>query len=239
MLLGQTVAQPCSRAHTVGNDARKAVADGWPVENVIASDLRPGEESVLFARVPSYRYLDFWKYGHLLFRSTPDTFPAAFIPGDAFDPNFIAPPYDPFASIEEVPDFSRPLPSLRDLTSLKQLRGRIDAIHASSFFHLFPEEKQRELALITASLLSPEPGSVIFGQHVSKPEKGFRDEAGETYKMFCHSPESWKDLWESVFKEKGDIIVDATLQEVRRVDLLPKNDQNSKFWAMNWSITRK
>ena len=27
---------------TVGNDVRKAVLDGWPVENVIASDLRKG-----------------------------------------------------------------------------------------------------------------------------------------------------------------------------------------------------
>lgn len=28
---------------TVGNDARKAVADGFPVENVVCSDLERGE----------------------------------------------------------------------------------------------------------------------------------------------------------------------------------------------------
>lgn len=27
---------------TVGNDTRKAVVDGWPAENVVASDLREG-----------------------------------------------------------------------------------------------------------------------------------------------------------------------------------------------------
>ena len=27
----------------VGNDVRKAVADGFPVENVVATDIHPGE----------------------------------------------------------------------------------------------------------------------------------------------------------------------------------------------------
>lgn len=27
----------------VGNDVRKAVVDGWPVQNVIASDIQPGQ----------------------------------------------------------------------------------------------------------------------------------------------------------------------------------------------------
>lgn len=29
-------------SHSVGNDARKAVLDGWPVQNVVASDLSKG-----------------------------------------------------------------------------------------------------------------------------------------------------------------------------------------------------
>lgn len=33
-----------ARMHcAVGNDIRKVVLDGWPVENVIASDLNPGK----------------------------------------------------------------------------------------------------------------------------------------------------------------------------------------------------
>lgn len=56
----------------VGNDARKAVADGWPAERVYASDLRP----------------EFWDIGQKLFR-----LPSAirFIPADLFDGESLAP----------------------------------------------------------------------------------------------------------------------------------------------------
>ena len=66
-----------------------------------------------------------------------------------------------------------------------------------------------------ASLLRPEAGSVIFGQHGARPVKGSRVEGlpqatldkaeaeGKSlseFRMFCHSPESWRKLWvEDVF----------------------------------------
>jgi len=34
---------------------------------------------------------EFWEYGHELFKSTSETFPAAFISGDALDPALIEP----------------------------------------------------------------------------------------------------------------------------------------------------
>ncbi|RPD77757.1 hypothetical protein L226DRAFT_600530 [Lentinus tigrinus ALCF2SS1-7] len=57
-----------------GNDVRKAVLDGYPVQNVIASDL----------------HSQFWELGHEMFRSTESTFPARFVTGDVFDPSFLA-----------------------------------------------------------------------------------------------------------------------------------------------------
>ena len=68
----------------------------------------------------------------------------------------------------------------------------------SSIFHLFPEESQLLLAKIVSSLLSPEKGSVIFGQHVGMRVKGLKDEVMYNGpNMFCHSPESWgrRCLW--------------------------------------------
>ncbi|THH01510.1 hypothetical protein EW026_g1203 [Hermanssonia centrifuga] len=94
----------------VGNDVRKAVADGFPINQTIASDLEPG----------------FWKIGHNLFKSTPETFPVPFIQGDAFDSAFLAPA--PVST--SLPD--GPVPSLSSLTSLTPLAGRISVIHASS-----------------------------------------------------------------------------------------------------------
>ncbi|PPQ90998.1 hypothetical protein CVT25_013923 [Psilocybe cyanescens] len=205
-----------------GNDTRKAVVDGWPVENVIASDLRQG----------------FWDAGHELFKSTPASFPAAFIPGDIFESSMLD-TSDSAADANQQP--IRPLSSLASLTPLKH---QISAIHASSFFHLFYEERQLELAKRLASLLLPERGSIIFGQHGSRPEKGFRmeairkdqDAAQAREPMFCHSPDSWAKLWtEDIFgpHQQVRVKVDAELQQVQRWDF---EDLDAKFYVMNWSV---
>jgi hypothetical protein len=64
--------------------------------------------------------------------------------------------------------------------------------------------------------------------------------------MFCHSPESWQKLWvEDVFggtdgKGEERVKVDAELSLVERRDLVENevDPQLSKFWVMNWCITR-
>jgi hypothetical protein len=128
--------------------------------------------------------------------------------------------------------------------ALTSLQGQISVIHASSFFHLFDEDKQYELAQRVATLLSPEPGSIIFGAHGGLPEKGLRIARSHTGRyMFCHSPETWKKVWqgggeegkEGVFK-KGTVRVEAGLKEVERPDLSTRLDE--KFYLLWWSLTR-
>ncbi|OCH94147.1 hypothetical protein OBBRIDRAFT_789486 [Obba rivulosa] len=196
-----------------GNDARKAVADGYPVENVITSDLRP----------------EFWQLGHELFRSTPETFPVPFVPGDAFDQDFLkrVPPF------YEPPE--TPAPNLRSLTSLTPLLGHVSAIHASAFFHLFDEEQQYKLAQSLAGLLSPEPGSIIFGSHGGRQEKGLNVE-GRLRRggyMFCHSPESWVELWDGQIFKKGTVKVEAELVKSVRVARTTRASHH-----LRWSVTR-
>ncbi|KAJ7590107.1 hypothetical protein C8J56DRAFT_588891 [Mycena floridula] len=200
-----------------GNDIRKAVQDGFPVENVIGSDLREG----------------FWDLGHELFKSTPETFPAAFVAGDAFDPAFIA-PREPF---DKVPDDAAP--ALGSVKSLTPLQGHVSAIHASAFFHLFDEEKQLELAKEVATLLSPLPGSVIFGIHRGLPVKGFRKGNDGLRGMFCHSPESWKEVWDGQVFDKGKVLVEAGVKQVERgaryLPLVPEDQARYLLW---WTVTR-
>ncbi|PFH52913.1 hypothetical protein AMATHDRAFT_1651 [Amanita thiersii Skay4041] len=198
-----------------GNDIRKIVADGWPIQNVIASDLRT----------------EFWDCGHDLFKSKTATFPAAFVPGDAFDPNMIS----PRAPLYETPQ--TPCPDLKSLKSLNPLQGHISAIHASSFFHLFNEEKQLELARKLATLLSPASGSVIFGSHVGKLVKGIRSIAprGSTVSMFCHSPDSWRDVWNGQVFAKDTIHVEAGLKEIDRDIGFGVEEE---VWILYWSIKR-
>ncbi|KAH9843587.1 uncharacterized protein C8Q71DRAFT_729122 [Rhodofomes roseus] len=201
-----------------GNDVRKAISSGYPMRNCIASDLEP----------------DFWKLGHRLFNTTPETFPVPFIAGDAFNPEFLK-PVPPFDSVPESPG-----PQLSRLTTLTPLLGHISAIHASSLFHLFDEVHQLQLARSLAGLLSPQPGSLIFGMHGGRSEKGFRTEQGApgqtgTY-MFCHSPESWEELWDGEVFEKGTVQVEAELQEIERRDI--KAAPGTKFYELVWSVTR-
>jgi len=115
----------------------------------------------------------------------------------------------------------------------------VSAIHASAFFHLFDEPQQLELARAVAGLLSPEPGSFIFGEHGGKPVKGYRTEApprptGDY--QFCHSPESWTELWDGVVFKKGTVKVETNLMEIERKDLKAK--EGAKFWVLIWSVTR-
>ncbi|KAI0320558.1 hypothetical protein OF83DRAFT_567380 [Amylostereum chailletii] len=204
-----------------GNDLRKAIADGYPKENVVATDL----------------HQDFWNLGHELFKTTPETFTVPFIAGNAFDAT----------CLEIVQPFTKTLspttsrPTLTTLTTLNPLRGHVSAIHASAFFHLFNEEGQLHLARAIAGLLSPEPGSMIFGRHGALPEKGLRPASkGMEKTMFCHDPDSWRELWDGGVFEKGSVRVETTLEaldesvSMKAFEML----EGAKFWLLTWKVTR-
>ena len=169
-----------------------------------------------------------------MFKSTLESFPAAFVAGDAFDIEFIA----PCAPFHRVPDGD--VPALNSLTSLTPLQGRVSVIFASSLFHLFDEEKQYQLATRVATLLSPLPGSMIFGSQGGRPEKGIRHEEVRTnngHRMFCHSPDSWSELWNGKIFEKGTVEVKAGLKKLDQVNVESLGG-DSDFYVIWWSVTR-
>ncbi|KAF7969206.1 hypothetical protein HWV62_27999 [Athelia sp. TMB] len=194
-----------------GNDLRKAVADGFPITGVIGSDL----------------HKDFWDMGNELYIAP---FPVPFVEGDVFDPAHI----EPTPPLYAPP--SAPPPALGALTSLNPLRGHVSAIHASSLFHLFDEAPQRKLAHALGALLSPEPGSVIFGSHNGLRERGFKTGARRA-NVFCHSPESWAELWDGGVFEREKVRVDAEIREHERRDPA-KGDQPFVVLWLVWSVTR-
>ncbi len=135
-----------------------------------------------------------------------------------------------------------PAPDLRStsLTSLNPLRGRVFAIHASCFFHLFSEEKQLHVARALAGLLSPEPGSMIIGMHVGLPvKKGFESfMMFGSHRMWCHSPDSWTQLWDGVVFEKGVVNVETKLVTMEKKDIERNALQNTTFTILYWWVTR-
>jgi len=196
-----------------GNDIRKAVEDGFPAEKIIASDL----------------YADFWKFGHKLFNSTASTFPVTFISGDIFDSSFIS-IQPPLKTLKlSYDDNTEPI-SLQSLVqaepqSLDPLRGHLSVIHTSAVFHLYDRDVQLLIAKKIASLLSPLPGSIIFGSHTgSKVPREVINQSTQM-KAYRHSPESWKKMWEEeVFdKDKDMFQVEAGFED--------------EIW-MSWIVTR-
>ncbi|KAG6329454.1 hypothetical protein ID866_9635 [Astraeus odoratus] len=192
-------------------DARKAASDGFPAHRIITSDLKK----------------EFFEIGHILFRTTKDTWPAHFVPGDALDPQILS-VVPPTRAVTQ-----KPMPDLSTLTSLNPLQGHCAVINAAAFFHLFNEEQQLHLARALAGLLSPEPGSIICGAHAGKEEKGICTSQilGSQYEFFCHSPQSWREMWDGIVFEKGEVEVRAILKEI----VLPMG-RNMK--SLSWSITR-
>lgn len=198
----------------VGTEIRKVIHDGWPISQTIATDLEAG----------------FWDAGHKLFRTTPETYPAKFLAGDAFNDAHLCP------TAPVLPD---PPPSVASVNTLTELRGHISVIHASSFFHLFNEEEQFELAKRIGSLLDVRPGSIIFGSHAGLPYKGQRQ---GFIKSFSHSPQSWTELWEEQIFEKGQVKVTTTMVEVdivaEKLDrVLPTVVGTKPDWLF-WSVER-
>ncbi|KAG0704977.1 hypothetical protein DFH29DRAFT_326553 [Suillus ampliporus] len=198
----------------LGNDIREAALDGFPAARVIGSDLHP----------------ELWNLGHELFKSSPETFPAHFVGGDAFDPEMLA--VAPPASVQTT---GAPSPDLNNLTSLNPLRGCVSAIHATAFFHLFKEDKQLHMARALAGLLSAEPGSIILGAHTGTQEKDVVNQVfkGVEVNMFAHSAESWSAMWDGEVFKKGTVKVEAELREMR---LRAEDDQS--YPLLFWSVTR-
>lgn len=153
--------------------------------------------------------------------------------GDIFDATHIA-PTEPF---HEPPTTPRPV--LNTLTSLNPLRGHVSAIHTSLFFHLFGKAQQAAAARAFASLLSPEPGSIIFGSHASRAVSGPRVNTLRGTDIYDFSPEDWKALWDGEIFEKGTVEVEAELRDLVFLPGLTEKEAGYPFTLLVWSVKRK
>jgi hypothetical protein len=104
------------------------------------------------------------------------------------------------------------------------------------FFHLFSEEEQLLIARQLATLLSPVPGSIIFGAHAGSHVKGSVSIKydGLSKPLFCHSVDSWRDVWDGQVFTKGMVHVEAYITKYK--NLSPRLTSDGYFLV--WSITR-
>ena len=140
-------------------------------------------------------------------------------------------PRAPFYASSEQPLSARP--DLKSITCLTPLQGHVSALFSVAFFHLFDESEQRQIAHKFASLVSPLPGSIIYGAQRGSPVKGLMNRTvigGQPSQRFIHSPDSWKELWDGGVFEKGTVRVEA--------ELFPLNRGAERAQWMQWSVTR-
>jgi SAM-dependent methyltransferase len=96
---------------------------------------------------------------------------------------------------------------------LRDLQGQVDMIYTGSFFHLWGLQKQKEVSRAVASLLRPEPGSMILGRQMGSVEAFERTSATGT--MFRHNVHSFQKLWTEIGDDLGvSFSVEARLVEL-------------------------
>ncbi|KAI5201649.1 hypothetical protein E4T39_05161 [Aureobasidium subglaciale] len=89
-------------------------------------------------------------------------------------------------------------------SALTPLEGKIDIIHASSFFHLFGYEGQKKIARRVVQLLKPQKDSLLVGRQVGNINAHEEESsASGSGNMFLQNVDSWKQMWSEIGEETG------------------------------------
>jgi SAM-dependent methyltransferase len=99
-------------------------------------------------------------------------------------------------------------------SGLKELDGKLNIVHAASFFHLWDWDEQVKAAKRIVEMLKAESGVMIFGRQGGMPKPGNLPHAQKDQNSYWHNVESWMKLWKQVGDEtETEWKVDAYLGE--------------------------
>ena len=128
---------------------------------------------------------------------------------------------------------------LDENSGLQQLTGKLDIVHAASFFHLFDWDGQVAAAKNVVGLLNPASDSLILGRQAGRADAGeFTAQVEQTKSRFWHNPESWAKLWKQVGDETGtnwrvqaefDESVELKAQRRGMADFIPRDTKFMRF----------
>lgn len=89
-------------------------------------------------------------------------------------------------------------------SDLKQLDGKVDIVHAASFFHLFDLDDQTKAAIRLVKVMKDKSGCLVIGRQIGNVEAGHKSSVvNDTYKRFRHNGQSFADMWKKVGDETG------------------------------------
>ena len=128
---------------------------------------------------------------------------------------------------------------LDDESGLQRLAGKMDIIHAASFFHLFDWDEQVIAAKKIVGLLNGAPSNLVLGRQAGRLESGDSTTQVKPDKSrYWHNPESWAKLWEQVGNETGtewkvetdwDEKIELFHQKAGMADFIPQDTKLMKF----------
>lgn len=123
-------------------------------------------------------------------------------------------------------------------SGMQQLAGKIDIVHAASFFHLFNWDQQVIAAKKVVGLLNGAPSNLIFGRQAGRLEAGdFTAQVEQEKSRYWHNSESWARLWKQVGDETGTAWkVEADWDE--KIDLFRQNNGMADFIPEDTKLMR-
>jgi SAM-dependent methyltransferase len=152
-------------------------------------------------------------FGQTIRQLVQDGAPSDSIYGCDLQPDFIELGYKLFKDRDKLHAKFLVADILDPSSRLQDLRGQVDMVYTGSFFHLWGLQQQKEVSRLVASLLRPQPGSMILGRQMGSVDAFEKTSATGT--MFRHNVDSFKKLWKEVGDDLGVVFnVEARLEKL-------------------------
>jgi hypothetical protein len=119
--------------------------------------------------------------------------------------------------------------------NLDDVKGKVTLLYTGAVFHLFNEENQRIFTEKISSLVAKDKEVVVFGSHRGAEQKGPRDHRSGGI-LFCHDPQSWKDLWTEAL---GEDAKNWTMKAELRNTWTAAEYVTADHPVLQWSLWRK
>ncbi|GAM82160.1 hypothetical protein ANO11243_001390 [Dothideomycetidae sp. 11243] len=125
-----------------------------------------------------------------------------------------------------------------DQSALETLKGKIDIIVSSAFFHLFDLERQKVVARLVVRLLKPRKDSLLVGRQIGNltpMRREYKHRPGTH--VFRHNVETWKEFWNEVGEETGTRWdVQAELEGHQRMPVPSQTQEEIVDGDMRWLV---
>lgn len=145
-----------------------------------------------------------------------DGAPSASTYGVDIEPEFISLGYELFKDEDKLKSTFL-VGDIFDL-DLASIRGQIDIVLVSAFFHLFSWEQQVVVVRILISTMKPIPGSMVIGMHLGSAQPAEHELRSGGPKTFRHSPDTFVKLWmEAAGSKAGLWTVESSLDTIAMV----------------------